>query len=817
MNPSDRHGDDVLLFVLGELDDARQAAVHSAMAEDAELAATAQGLAAAVAAVRAENAGRVGDDFNDRLRRRLLEDLDNPQANPPRPQLRTRSLKTWRWIMRSRLSRTAAAVIFLLAVAGVAFWFHSGGATPALADFLEPILNAKTVKFKITSQWTSLPAGMAETTGISAEMQKSLLKPSTAEVLMLDSNRSRTEWNMLGQSKAIQIWDGGQGKGLWLHPAEKRATVTAITNMPKQKSPGGGDPLAYYRSLLLNARDKPDVKRESLGETVTDGRRVVGFRITSPEQELRLWGDPKTGLPTRIEATVAIMPQIKITMSDFAFNVPVDESLFSLEPPAGYKIDVEDYASDDSPSKEKELIDMFREFGKWSGGRFPDLLDTAWMRQQVSQAEWCQANLARPAKTDAKRHQDLTDANTRIDRGMKFVVLLPKEADRHYAGRGVSIGAGSAPVFWYRPKDAKQYRVVRADLSVHEADAPPTVPEVNLEKDLIAMFRQYAALSDGSFPDKLDVGATTAILCAPTNSSGSQDRSQPRSPKEEQQVQAALATLLRGLTFSGLLPKEADAHYAGRRAKLGAADRPVFWYRPQKSTTYRVIYADLSVREAPSPPRVPVELPEQELLDSLREYSRLSGAFPDAMDDSALTAMAQMLATKNSRLVFLDLAPTKGKQIDELMQKLRALPTAAAGKATPEQKKMSADLNQEFFKLVDWEKLAPGKTLDDKQKTKLLDANAQKLLNSQMPKIIAESSRYTTGLLFPRTLPPEADAHYAGKGVKPGAADKPIFWYRPADAKTYRVTYADLSVREVPSAPRVPEAKPVPALSGGKK
>ena len=32
---------------------------------------------------------------------------------------------------------------------------------------------------------------------------------------------------------------------------------------------------------------------------------------------------------------------------------------------------------------------------------------------------------------------------------------------------------------------------------------------------------------------------------------------------------------------------------------------------------------------------------------------------------------------------------------------------------------------------------------------------------------------------FAFALPTKADAHYAGKGVRLGAADKPIFWYRP--------------------------------------
>ena len=41
------------------------------------------------------------------------------------------------------------------------------------------------------------------------------------------------------------------------------------------------------------------------------------------------------------------------------------------------------------------------------------------------------------------------------------------------------------------------------------------------------------------------------------------------------------------------------------------------------------------------------------------------------------------------------------------------------------------------------------------------------------------------------------DSHYAGAGVKLGDADKAIFWYRQKDAKTYRVIYGDLSVKDV--------------------
>lgn len=53
------------------------------------------------------------------------------------------------------------------------------------------------------------------------------------------------------------------------------------------------------------------------------------------------------------------------------------------------------------------------------------------------------------------------------------------------------------------------------------------------------------------------------------------------------------------------------------------------------------------------------------------------------------------------------------------------------------------------------------------------------------------------GFMFPYLLPESSDWHYAGKGVMFGDAQTPIFWYRPENSKTYRVIYADLSVRNV--------------------
>jgi len=133
--------------------------------------------------------------------------------------------------------------------------------------------------------------------------------------------------------------------------------------------------LAQHPSaLLLDARDKPDVKREPLGEKEIDGHRVVGFRVNTNGAVVSLWGDPKTGLPVRVEVTTAMHPDVKSTMSDFVFNLPMDESLFSIDPPPGYT--VQNQKVDVSPAEEKDLIGTFRIYSELSGGAFPDSLDT---------------------------------------------------------------------------------------------------------------------------------------------------------------------------------------------------------------------------------------------------------------------------------------------------------------------------------------------------------------------------------------------------------------------------------------------------------
>ncbi|MBN1853180.1 MAG: hypothetical protein JW829_10670 [Pirellulales bacterium] len=375
------------------------------------------------------------------------------------PTLVTYSLDIWRWIMHSPVSRTAAAAIFLLAVTGVALWFHGSGATPAFADFVAPILEAETIKFKTITTVKGYP-------------------PMSGVTMVLSPTRMRQEMEMPDKSKMVMIWDWEKSKSISLVPAAKQATIIDMANIPKENA--SENSFREFHLLLLDAQaNNPDFQRERLGEKEIDGRRVVGYRITGRGQVYELWGDPKTGLPVLIEGTMAMFSNTKTVMSDFEFDMEMDESLFSIEPPTGYDVLVAPTIDVSLPT-EKDLVETLRGYGqliqpasKKDVSAFPDSLDMQLLFKDLVKKYLIPKKLFQ--KPSVEQQQAMLEAQAKLQRGILFAQQLPPEADAHYAGKGVLLGTPNTPIFWYRPKESEKYRVIYADLSIHETDTPPNV------------------------------------------------------------------------------------------------------------------------------------------------------------------------------------------------------------------------------------------------------------------------------------------------------------------------------------------------------
>jgi hypothetical protein len=115
------------------------------------------------------------------------------------------------------------------------------------------------------------------------------------------------------------------------------------------------------------------------------------------------------------------------------------------------------------------------------------------------------------------------------------------------------------------------------------------------EQDLVECLRIWAELLlDGNFPEA--IGMTELMKLLPQIEA----KLAESIASAEEGTQKGM-TLAKGMLFIMGLK---DQHYAGNGVKLGEADKAIFWYQPEGSTTYRVIYGDLSVKDV-SPENLP--------------------------------------------------------------------------------------------------------------------------------------------------------------------------------------------------------------------
>ncbi len=148
--------------------------------------------------------------------------------------------------------------------------------------------------------------------------------------------------------------------------------------------------------------------------------------------------------------------------------------------------------------------------------------------------------------------------------------------------------------------------------SLFSLDIPEgyTTTQINLptnapnETEFINTLRLYCESSNGTFPPGLDI-ASTAKATAKIQMHLLKNMKLGEDGATGAQIEE-LTNKVMGFTFVTTLSvrSDADAHYAGANVKLGTDDRPIFWYKPVGSEKFRVILADLTVKEQEIAPTV---------------------------------------------------------------------------------------------------------------------------------------------------------------------------------------------------------------------
>jgi hypothetical protein len=267
---------------------------------------------------------------------RILADALSELEKLRQKQLTWSRQNIWRITMKSPIVKLAAAAIIIVAVLiGIYLFGGSIGRTGvAWADVIRQMQQIR------TATWTEVhevfpPDDENVFVDDLGHVAQCAYKTPGRWRLDVTSKHIRGENKHIEESKKIQIWDFNAGKGLLLDP--EKMTASPCSYEPEL----GKDSL--FRTFLSPKADIP-ADAEPLGTKQVGGRETVGFRIRLKGDGTdflmgdvsEIWVDAKTKRLVLAETRDAERRWVS-TLKDFIFDQELDDSLFSLELPEGYK------------------------------------------------------------------------------------------------------------------------------------------------------------------------------------------------------------------------------------------------------------------------------------------------------------------------------------------------------------------------------------------------------------------------------------------------------------------------------------------------
>ncbi len=277
-------------------------------------------------------------------------------------------------------------------------------------------------------------------------------------------------------------------------------------------------------------------------------------------------------------------------MDHFAFNVDLDEALFSLEIPKDYtseslKIDV-------SELSEKDIVEMLRVWTETTDGEFPSALEIDTM-EELHQAEMKKIAHEYNLEQDYSDHLEEVSTEMRessretirdlISMSQKELQLMEEELKK-----------------WQKKYEELEIKL-RRDESEIEKKAQAEQESLNIQKEILQLSLRVVEKNVESIRRRIEE------LNKELEEIEKEPEKEPQRVEEKPRIGSKpvdnvllwvqkQSAVIRGITFVQTLPASSNWFYAGKGVKLGDADRAIFWYRPQGSDAYRVVYGDLSIK-----------------------------------------------------------------------------------------------------------------------------------------------------------------------------------------------------------------------------
>jgi outer membrane lipoprotein-sorting protein len=360
-------------------------------------------------------------------------DFSEKQTRQPRHYV------LWENIMRSRITKlAAAAVVITVVLIGMHFIGNPLGSSVTFAQVIQPILDANTAVLDIVlgNEEDNVPV---------------------IHDMVMGSRIRRTMSNM---PEVVSIIDLEKSRILTLTISTKEAVYIDLKGLPS--IPNYMDRL---RNIIRKLQDSPDFSVEELGEQDMAGQELIGFHAANPKLDITIWADPRTALPVRIEHAEG---QMKVICKNIHFDASMDESLFSMEVPEGYKLKQTEI--DLKGATEQDFIEGLRIRAQVFGdGTFPEGVA---VEDYLKEAPAFGKKMGELGLSEKEQNE----LGMKLAKHLLFIRFFKGEGEWHYAGKGVKLGDADVPIFWYRPEGAENYRVIYGDLSVKDV-APENLPK----------------------------------------------------------------------------------------------------------------------------------------------------------------------------------------------------------------------------------------------------------------------------------------------------------------------------------------------------
>lgn len=374
--------------------------------------------------------------------------------------------------MRRRIPRMAIpiAAAVLLALGGLVYVesLTSVGPPVAWADVAAKLRDARTLTYSSRIQGSTLPMTARHWMKVPGLMRMessngfiSIMDGDPETQLFLDAP-TKTAYFAKSPRKGTAPGEAKSAPPTDQKPEGGYATFVPDVQVVDRVRPEGDK---FEFSGFDKLRNMADKKGEPIGKKQIGEVDAQGFRIQENGISYTAWIDPSTRLPLLIEHTFSAGgKKLTTIMSDFVFDVPLDDALFSIKPPTGYKVSESAFPI---VTSEESLVELLRLYAETSDGKFPPKID-----------DWAdydkQLHIDQFKKPGAATDPKFLQLVQTVTRGVMFA--LQYKDQYVYRPDDIKLGDADKMLLWYKPEAAEKYRAIYGDLHVSEL-APDQVPE----------------------------------------------------------------------------------------------------------------------------------------------------------------------------------------------------------------------------------------------------------------------------------------------------------------------------------------------------